>query len=82
MSDRFFGMTVALQGVAVLVGLVSAIGSGWYVWVNAPVIGGELWPYIRVVATIVGAIIGFKIGVLVVALLGLIAVGVAGVALS
>lgn len=44
---------------------VTGIGAGFWVWQNAPPVGGEWWFYIRSVATIVSVFVGVKIGALI-----------------
>lgn len=56
-------------GLAAIFGLVFSLlgllGAGFWVWNNAPVVGGEWWFYIRIGATVVCAIIGAKLGAIV-----------------
>ena len=54
--------TVAVFGIAALTAVAVAVASGWWVYLNAPPVGGEWWPYIRATVTIVAAVIGMKIG--------------------
>lgn len=58
-----FGVGLAMLivlGSAVLTG----IGTGVWVWHNAPPVGGEWWFYLRAAFTIVGAFVGIKVGAL------------------
>jgi len=81
-SDEFFGLAVGVQVLALLGGLCGAIGAGWYAWMHAPPVGGDLWLYIRAIVAIVAAILGFKVGALVVAVLGMVVLGVGGAILA
>ena len=62
-------------------GVVGLVGVGYFVWVHAPTVGGEWWPYVRAVTTLIAAIVGAKAFALVGAVLfGLLtlAIGVIG----
>lgn len=53
--------------------LFGAVVSGLYVWHNAPQVGGEWWPYVRVVAAVIAAIIGGKVAALAAAIVVVLA---------
>lgn len=59
--------------------LAGAVVGGFLVWVHAPPIGGELWPYIHVAATIVGAFIAAKVGAVVAALIAFALIAIVAV---
>lgn len=50
---------VALVFVMMLAG--AAVG-GYLVWTHAPPVGGDWWFYVRLIASVIGALIGAKVG--------------------
>jgi len=60
-DNAFFGGMLIMQAFAVIAAVSGLAVGAWFVWTNAPVVGGEFWPYIRVVGSIIGAIIGAKV---------------------
>ena len=66
---------------AIIAWVIGFGGATWYAWHNAPIIGGEYWPYIRVaVAVIAGfisahvmSVLGAIIGALLAVVVGFIA---------
>jgi len=69
---------------AIIAWFMGFVGATWYAWHNAPIVGGEYWPYIRVgiavvagfisahVLSILAAIIGALLAAVVVFLAGII----------
>lgn len=54
-----------------IIGWLLGFGAGaLYAWNNAPVAGGEFWPYIRVVVAILAGLLTAKVAALVGVLLG------------
>lgn len=50
---------------AIILAILSGIVSAMVVWSIAPEVGGELWPYIRVVlSSVVGAVVGKIVAVI------------------
>lgn len=80
--SKMDGAVMSGTGFAVIAGflfaIIGMIVGAFIVWNQAPVVGGEWWPYIRIGATAVGAIIAAKVGVLV----GYIVGGIGGTILG
>lgn len=66
-----------------IVGWLFGLGAGaLYAWNNAPIVGGEFWPYIRVFVAAfaglltakVGAIVGLLIGTAIVVVVSIVTV--------
>lgn len=74
MSDRFFEAVIGVQVLVVVLAVIGTVAGAYLAWTRAPPVGGGWWPYVRVAATLVGAIVGAKIGVLVGALVGVVIV--------
>lgn len=69
MSEEIVSV-VATWGMAII-GWLLGLGAGaLYAWNNAPVAGGEFWPYIRVVVAILAGLLTAKVAALVGVLLG------------
>lgn len=56
-TEKVFKINVVIFGVGIIVGLIAAV----MVFFTAPVVGGEWWPYIRFVVTIIVGVIAFYI---------------------
>jgi len=78
MSDKFMAGVIGAQVFGIIGALAGLVAGAFLVWNHAPVVGGEWWPYVHVVATAIGGVIGAKIGVLV----GMICAGVVGLIVS
>jgi len=69
MSEEF--VPVVVPWGMVIIGWLLGFGAGaLYAWNNAPVAGGEFWPYIRVVVAILAGLLTAKVAALVGVLLG------------
>jgi len=56
-----------------IIGWLLGFGAGaLYAWNNAPVAGGEFWPYIRVVVAILAGLLTAKVAALVGVFLGVV----------
>lgn len=49
---------VIISAVILFIGI--PVWTGLYVWHNASMVGGEWWPYIRIVVSVIGGILVFK----------------------
>lgn len=81
MADVMFAVSVLAWILAIIGAVAGGVFAGWWVFHNAPPAGGEWWPYVRAVATIVAVILGAKVGWLI-GMLGSLAVAAIGVAIG
>lgn len=69
-------------GASAILGVIfSVIGmaiGAFLVWNHAPMVGGSWWFYIRIGATIIGALVGAKIGAIVGFFTGAVVGGIVG----
>lgn len=73
-----------IVALAVYVGsiVIGGVVAMWLVWVYAPPVGGEWWPYIRVAATLIGGVVGAKIAAILATLLAFVVVGLLALILA
>jgi len=64
-------VSVVVPWAMAIIGWLLGLGAGaLYAWNNAPMVGGEFWPYIRVVVVILAGLLTAKVAALVGLLLG------------
>lgn len=52
---------LTVHATGLLFAIAGLIAGLYFTWMNAPAVGGEMWPYIRVVAMVFGGFIAMKI---------------------
>lgn len=60
------------QVITLLLALVGFAVGAYLIYHHAPVVGGEYWPYIRIVVSIIGGVIVGKVAAIVGVLFGIV----------
>jgi uncharacterized membrane protein len=73
-----FGSVAFTIIFAVVFAVLGGVGLGYWVWHNAPQIGGEYWWFIHKAVVILGTVFGLKVGAAVGYFVGMITGAIVG----